>query len=85
MQISVNDAATQLCDLVRRAEAGEEIILTRNGQATVRLVPVRRAPDAEARRELLKAVRISGAAHATVGPDAAGSQDFLYGRDGLPE
>jgi len=85
MQISVTEAKAQLTDLVRRAEAGDEIILTRHGQAAVRLVPVRSMPDPKARRQLLEAVRTSGAARATSGPGAARSQDFLYGADGLPE
>lgn len=85
MHISVTDAKGQLTDLVRRAEAGDEIILTRHGQPAVRLVPVRAMRDATARRKVLDAVRRSGAAHATAGPDAARSQDFLYGENGLPE
>ena len=44
MQISVTDAKAQLTDLVRRAEAGDEIILTRHGQAAVRLVAIRTSP-----------------------------------------
>jgi prevent-host-death family protein len=84
MQISVTDAKGKLTDLVRRAEAGDEVILTRHGQAAVRLVPVRRVPNARARRTLLEAIRKSGMAHATSGPGAARSQDFLYGDDGLP-
>ena len=85
MQISVTDAKGQLTELVRRAEAGDEVILTRHGQAVVRLVPVKAVLQPEARRMLLEAVRASGAAKATVGPDAARSQDFLYGEDGLPK
>lgn len=85
MHISVTDAKGQLTDLVRRAEAGDEIILTRHGQPAVRLVPVRAMRDTAARRKVLDAVRRSGAAHATPGPDAARSQDFLYGENGLPE
>ena len=85
MHISVTEAKGQLTNLVRRAEAGDEVILTRHGHAAVRLVPVKPAFDAGARRKLLEAVRMSGAAHATPGPGAAGSQDFLYGEDGLPE
>ena len=85
MQISVTDAKGQLTDLVRRAEAGDEIILTRHGHAAVRLVPVKSMPDPKARRKLLETVRMSGATRATSGPGAARSQDFLYGEDGLPE
>jgi prevent-host-death family protein len=85
MRISVTDAKGQLTELVRRAEAGDEVILTRHGQAIVRLVPVKTALQPEARRMLLEAVRVSGAAKATAGPDAAKSQDFLYGEDGLPK
>ena len=85
MQISVTDAKGQLTELVRRAEAGDEVILTRHGQAVVRLVPVKAVLQPEARRRLLETVRASGAAKATAGPDAARSQDFLYGEDGLPK
>jgi prevent-host-death family protein len=85
VQISVTDAKGQLTELVRRAEAGDEIILTRHGQAAVRLVPVKAVPQPKARRKLLDAARMSGAAKATDGPQAARSQDFLYGEDGLPE
>jgi prevent-host-death family protein len=84
MRVSVTDAQGQLTELVRRAEAGDEIILTRHGHAAVRLVPVRTVPDRKSRRALLDAVRESGAAKATSGPSAARSQDFLYGDDGLP-
>ncbi len=83
MQISVTDAKAQLTDLVRRAEAGDEVVLTRHGQPAVRLVPVRARPDAAARRAVVEAVR-GRAAETLPGPDAARSQDVLYGEDGLP-
>jgi prevent-host-death family protein len=85
MQVSVTDAKGQLTELVRRAEAGEEVILTRHGHAAVRLVPIKARVDGKLRRDLLEAIRASGAAKANAGPDAARSQDFLYGDDGLPE
>lgn len=84
MQVSVSDAKGQLTELVRRAEAGDEVILTRHGQAAVRLVPVKRLRDGKTRRKLLEAARRSGALKAMPGPDAAHSQDFLYEEDGLP-
>ncbi len=40
MHVSVSDAKGQLSELVRRAEAGEEVILTRRGREIVRLVVV---------------------------------------------
>jgi prevent-host-death family protein len=84
MRISVTDAKGQLTELVRRAEAGDEVILTRHGQPAVRLVPVKPVVDAQSRRALLDKVRASAIAKATAGPSAARSQDFLYGEDGLP-
>lgn len=83
MQISVSEAKAQLTELVRRAEAGDEIILTRHGHAAVRLVPVRPVTDRAARRKLLEAAR--AAAHLAIpGPTTTRSQDFLYDDDGLP-
>ncbi len=84
MRVSVTEAKGQLTELVRRAEAGDEVILTRHGHAAVRLVPVVTTPDRKSRRALLESVRIAGAAKASAGPSAARSQDFLYGDDGLP-
>src|ERR1700709_188365 len=83
MRISVTEAKGQLTELVRRAEAGDEVILTRHGHAAVRLVPIKATPNRESRRALLEAVRASAAAKAASGPSAARSQDFLYDDDGL--
>ncbi|RAI30331.1 type II toxin-antitoxin system Phd/YefM family antitoxin [Rhodoplanes serenus] len=85
MRVSVTEAKGQLTELVRRAEAGDEIILTRHGQPAVRLVPIKKTIDRAARRALLEEVRASGRAKATPGPSAARSQDFLYDDDGLPK
>ena len=84
MHVSVTEAKSQLTELVRRAEAGDEVILTRHGHAAVRLVPIKEVRDGKSRRMLLEAVRAAGAAKASPGPGAARSQDFLYGEDGLP-
>lgn len=84
MRVSVTEAKGQLTELVRRAEAGDEVILTRHGHPTVRLVPVNGMPSPEFREALLEAVRKSGGAKAKPGPDAARSQDFLYDENGLP-
>ena len=86
MRISVTDAKAQLTDLVRRAEAGEEVILTRHGEPAVRLVAVKKKPvDPAERRRILEDIRASAAGKATPGPSAARSQDFLYDEYGLPK
>jgi prevent-host-death family protein len=84
MQISVTEAEGRLTDLVRRAEEGEEVILTQDGRAAVKLIPVRHPIDLEARHRLLQEIAASGAAKGTPGESAARSQDFLYDEDGLP-
>ncbi|MBH2000625.1 MAG: type II toxin-antitoxin system prevent-host-death family antitoxin [Sphingomonadaceae bacterium] len=84
MHISISDAAGQLIDLVRRSEAGEEIILTREGHAAVRLVPVNMPTDRASRLALLEEMRVAATAKTTGDPDAAHSQDFLYGDEGMP-
>lgn len=84
MRVSVSEAKGQLTELVRRAEAGEEVVLTRHGQPAVRLVPARGAPDGATRRRILENARRTGAAMAAKGPSAERSQDFLYEDHGLP-
>ncbi len=84
MEVTVSEAKAQLTDLVRRAEAGENIVLTRHGRPAVRLVPERPRLGPEARRALIEAVA-ARAGNAIPGPEAARSQDFLYDEDGLPE
>jgi len=85
MQISVSDAKAQLTELVRRAESGDDIILTRHGHPAARLVPIKSPPDAKSRLAILSAIRAAAAAKASSGPDATRSQDFLYGDDGMPK
>jgi prevent-host-death family protein len=85
MEVTVSQAKGQLTDLVRRAESGDDIVLTRHGHPAVRLVPVRPRHDVAARRAFLEALSLEGSAQATKdGVSAARSQDFLYDEDGLP-
>jgi prevent-host-death family protein len=81
----MSSAKARLTELVRRAEAGEEVVLTRRGQAVVRLVPLKPPIAREDRRKLLETVRAAGSIKGRAGESAARSQDFLYGTDGLPE
>lgn len=82
MHISLTDAKARLTDLVRRAEGGDEVVLTRHGRPTVRLVAVTRSPSRRDKEALLEALH--GAGKKDFGQDAARSQDFLYDDYGLP-
>ena len=81
MKVSVSDAKAQLTELVRRARAGDEVILTRHGQAVVRFVPIEPVTTRARKTALLQALRGSARKR---GPDAARSADFLYDESGLP-
>lgn len=85
MRISVTEAKGQLTELVRRAEAGDEVVLTRYGHAKVMLVPVRRRPNATERRRAIAAIQAAVARKRTAGESADRSQDFLYDENGLPK
>lgn len=85
MYISVSDAKAQLTDLMRRAEAGDEVILTRHGHPAVRLVSIKVKRSVEDKLKFLEDISRSGRSKATSGVCAARSQDFLYNKDGLPE
>jgi prevent-host-death family protein len=87
MKVSVTDAKAQLTELVRRAENGEEVVLTRHGQEIIQFQPVTRkkATTPEEKRALFEKIRAMGRASRTPGEDAARSQDFLYDEHGLPK
>lgn len=82
MNIPLSEAKARLTELVRRAEAGDDIILTRHGQPAARLVPITRRPSDGEREALLDALH--GAGKRDFGPDAAHACDWLYDDDGLP-
>ncbi len=90
MEVSLSEAKGRLTELARRAQAGDEVILTRHGLPAVRLVPVEtKSSSEESRRrrrkmldDVITAARKRGS---DGGPDAARSADFLYDDDsGLP-
>ena len=85
MQISVTDAKAQLTKLLRRAEAGDKIVLTRHGQPVARLVPIRAAQNRKARRAAVEALREAARSQALPGLSDARYRDFVVGADGLPE
>ncbi len=86
MRISVSEAKAQLTELLRRAEAGDEVIITRHGHPSVRLIPANEVrPQKKDLRAVIAEIQASAAAKMTPGPCAARSQDFLYDEHGLPK
>ena len=82
MQISVSEAKARLTDLIRRAEAGEDVVLTRHGKAVATISPVKSPVDMARRRTAIEA--LIGSAKNLDGVSAERSHDFLYDDDGLP-
>jgi prevent-host-death family protein len=89
MEIAVADAKPIFSELLRRANAGEEVVVTRHGRPYARIAPVdgpRGLPKGErlaAIREIMEESRRQGLDK--LGIDAVTSQDFLYDPDtGLP-
>ena len=83
MHVPVSEAKGQLTELVRRAESGEEIVLTRHGHAAVKLAPCKRRLSPDEKERIIREVMAFGVRDALPGPSAARSQDFLYDGDDL--
>jgi prevent-host-death family protein len=61
MNVPISEAKAHLTDLVRRAEAGDDIVLTRHGHPVVRLTPVPVRPASEQERKAsIEGVRLFG-------------------------
>lgn len=61
MNVPISEAKARLTDLVRRAEAGDEVVLTRHGRPVVRLAPVAGRPATELERSAVpERVRLLG-------------------------
>ena len=84
MDVPVKDAEGRLDELLDRAAAGEDIVLTREGKPPVRLVTSSVVSLPRFRPEVVEEITRSAASEALPGPDAAHSQDFLYDEFGLP-
>jgi prevent-host-death family protein len=82
--IPISEAKGRLTALVRQAEAGEDVVLTRNGKNVARITRMGRRPLTP--QERLAVIRKAQALVGDLPPDfdAARSQDFLYDEDGLP-
>ena len=85
MDVPLSEAKAKLTELVRRAEAGDDVVLTRHGQPAVRLVPVARKPTFEEKWAALERVRgLAKNAPGWEGVKAGDADKFLYDEDGLP-
>lgn len=85
MNVSISDAKGQLTELVRRAEAGEEIIVTRHGRPAVRLVPAYGAGRPRFRREVIDEITRRAVAKFPPRKKPSPHHDDLYDESGLPK
>ena len=85
MDYPTSSTELELNELVRRAKAGEKVVLTENGTPVARIEPILATTPQKSRRAVLDAYR--GAAKPFWNDDdsAARSQDFLYDQFGLPK
>ncbi len=73
-----------ITDLVRRAEAGEDVILTREGRPVARIDAIFPGGLAERRARAIEAAHVALQGVFFDETCAARSQDWLYDEDGLP-
>lgn len=94
MDIPISRAGSELDDLVRRAEAGEEVVLTRDdGEPAVRLAPLPKPEppltdeDREKRRAALEAILAAAAERRKSEPPFTLKEidDEMYDEYGLPK
>jgi prevent-host-death family protein len=85
MGVAFVDQNANLDNIIRRAEAGEEIVIVRDGKPVARIEALRSRPDATQRRAVLDAFRGSAKPFWNDDDSAARSQDFLYDEFGLPK
>ena len=81
MKFAIPDAEHRLAELVRRAAAGEDVVLVGGDDAAVRLVPIAARATGKTLIDQVRALQEAAGAPAA---DAARSQDFLYDAKGLP-
>jgi len=84
--VPVSEAKARLTALVRQAEDGKDVFLTRNGRRVARITAARprRVLTPEERMQVIRKAQAAAEGKFEPGFDAARSADFLYGDDGLP-
>ncbi|WP_309628055.1 type II toxin-antitoxin system prevent-host-death family antitoxin [Brevundimonas sp.] len=86
IEIPVSAAKARLTALVRQAEGGADVFLTRNGRRVAQITATkeRRVLTPEEKLEVIRKAQASARGKFEPGFDAARSADFLYGDDGMP-
>lgn len=56
-EVAALEAQTKLAELLDLVEAGEEVLITRQGEPVARLTPAERAPSRERRQQAAAALR----------------------------
>lgn len=85
-EVAVSEAKARLTALVRQAEGGDDVYLTRNGHRVARITAERsrRMLTPEERMVVIRKIQASAKGKFEPGFSAARSADFLYGDDGMP-
>jgi prevent-host-death family protein len=86
VQISLTEAKAHLTDLVRRAEAGEEVVLTRHGTEVAKIV-AKRPPSPKGRldRDRIDEITRRAVAKLAAQGHPVWDDDDMYDENGLPK
>lgn len=82
--VPITEASPRLKELVRRADAGERVVLTREGRDVAMIQPLKITKTAEDRAHVIKRAHAALQDLIFEKTCAARSQDFLQDEDGLP-
>ncbi len=82
MNVPITEAKAQLTELVRRAENGEEVVLTRHGKPAARIVA---AEEPGPRRKLDRALIDEITRHAVAKMKPGPWDEDMYDEGGLPK
>lgn len=79
--VKVDEASTQLVELLARVEAGEEVILSRGGAPVARMIKAEAVDPADDRQDIIAAIKALRAERAGR-PGATAEEILLWRREG---
>ena len=85
MNIPITEAKAQLTELVRRAESGETVVLTRHGKPAVRLVPAEAPTPRKLDRALIDEITRRALSRFKPGEVPTSDHSDMYDEGGLPK